>query len=385
MNDIIEVQDMKFPVIEYGVTEAEIAEVAERYKDPDASTEEGYEHCKEGVQTLTAMRTAVEARRLDLKRPITKWIAKNVDGRAKTLIRQIRVAEGPVRAEKERVDEIKQAEARKAAEAEQARIDAIKENIAKIEFTAREQHPADTSSDYQTHITWLTELAITEEVFGEFVDEAKTVRDAALFKLTQWHDLALEREAADKKRAEEQAEIDRQKKKLDEREAEQKVAAKRIAKGIQDAADLQAETERKEREHEELRVAGIEARIDALRTYDAYVIGSSALRHSIKALENQTPTARYFAEFVEQAEAVRQKQLDELRQKLKAAEASEEQERRDEEARRPDKEKLVRWCEALDDVLRPEVLNDDAQKVRAKFGGELDKLLSKMYAAIEKL
>ena len=379
--------ELKFPTIEYGVTEAEIAEVAERYKEPDASTDEGYEHCKEGVNLLTSMRTALETRRMDLKRPITAWIAENVDGRAKKLKKLIVAAETPVRAEKERVDEVKQAEARKAAELEQARIDGIKENIGRIEATAREQHPSDTSADYQQHITWLTELEIGKDVFGEFVDEAKTVRDAALYKLTQWHKLALEREAADKQRAAEQVEIDRQKKELDEREAEQKEEAARIAKGIQDAVDLQAEIERKEREAEELRVAAIQNRIDELRTAGAYANDAASLRGAIKALENQTPTAEVFAGFLNEALIVRGTRLAELKQQLAETEEREEQERRDEEAKLPDKQKLVLWLTALEVIVNdaPVVINDAVKKVINRYRSDAIKLVESLRKATDKL
>ena len=195
----------------------------------------------------------------------------------------------------------------------------------------------------------------------------------------------MEREADDKKRAEEQAEIDRQKKELDEREAEQREEAERLEKEKREATERGEAEEKKTREHEELRVAGIRARIDELREFGEYAEGSAALRDAILALDSLQLHKEHFAEMLEQAVAAKIDRLAELKRRLAEAEAAEEQQRLDEEARLPDRDKLVRWCEALDDVLRPEVLNDDAQKVLAKFGGELDKLLSKMYAAIEKL
>ena len=399
MTDIIEAQDLKFPTIEYGVTEAEIAEVAERYKDPDASTEEGYEHCKEGVQTLTSMRTAVETRRLDLKRPITKWIAENVDGRAKALVRQIRTAEGPVRAEKERIDEIKQAEARAAAEAEQARIDTIKDNISKIEATAREQHPSDTSSDYQQHITWLIELAITEEVFGEFVEDAKTARDASLYKLEQWHKLALEREQADKQRAEQQAELEAKQKELDKIAAKQQEEAERLEKEKSDAEERKAEEEkavqekaeseqRRKARDEENRICTIKSAIHVKATIPdrATNMSAHALDGLIEAEKDNKPDELIFQEFTAEAIQAWQQSLDRLGIMAAETRALEEQERLEEAAKMPDRDKLSNWFNALVTASAcPEVGSKDAQKIVNRYGAELAKLTDNLRKAIAKL
>ena len=397
MNDIIEIQDLKFPPIEYGVTEAALAELREQYKEPDASTDEGYEHCKDGCREMTALRTAVETRRKDLKAPALDW-GRQVDKLAKDLIRDIKLIEGPVRAEKDRIDEIKQAEARKAAEAEQARIDGIKENIAKIEFTAREQNPLDTASDYQTHITWLNELAITEDVFGEFVDEAKTARDAARFKLTQWHSLALEREEDDRKRAEEKAKLDKQRKEQEATEKRQREAGEALEKEKLDAeerkaAEEKAATEKAEREAQQKaiietnRITNIKEAIDIKATIPdrATNMSAFALDGLIDAEQDSKPDELIFQEFTAEAIDAWQQSLDRLAVMAKETRALEEQERRDEEARLPDKAKLVRWCDAIATIPEPEVLNDDAQKIIKKFAPELEKFYGRLSAAIGKL
>lgn len=397
MKDIVEFPELKFPPIEYGVTEAALAELAERYKEPDASTDDGYAHCKDGCKELTSLRTAVETRRKDLKAPALNWGSK-VDQLAKALVRSIKLIEGPVRDEKERIDEVKQAEARKAAEAEQKRVAEIHENIAKIAATAREQHPDDTAADYQQHIAWLTELAITEEVFGELVDDAKTERDAALFKLSQWHEQAVKREADDERRKNEQAELDRKKKELDKIEAKQKKEAARIAKGIQEAAELKATTEkaakekadredREKSEAEKKRVDNIKAAIEIKRTIPdrSQGMSSEALDRLIVAEKACQPAEADFAEFTDEAVIAWKKSIEILEAMGKNARRLEEQTRHDEEARLPDRDKLLRWCDAIAAIPEPEVLNDKAQKILRRYSGDLSKFVDRLRSDIGKL
>lgn len=409
-------KELKFPVIEYGVTEAQIAEVAERYKEPDASTDEGYERCKEGCKVLRAMRTSVETRRLDLKRPITEWVRVNVDVRGKELIRQIRAAESPVRAEKERADEIKQAEARREAEAEQKRIADIRERIDTIEGAAREQHPDDNAANYNERIDLLNELQITEEVFAEFVDEANTARDAALFKLTQWHEQALQREADDVRRKEEQARLDKEREELEaaqekqrqaeaeleqeKREAEKREAAAKseLEQRNREADERKAEqekaaTEKAEQEKETTanvereRVAHIRASITAYEDARCDLDGRSSvfLSNSLTLLQGDPPREDEFQELLTEAREAWQETIDTLEIMLKDAGEREEKARRDEEARLPDKDKLVRWCDAIASIPEPEVLNDKAQKILKRYGGDLTKLTDRLCSDIQKL
>jgi len=416
-SNIVEFPELKFPPIEYGVTEAALTELAERYKDPDASTDDGYEHCKDGCRELTALRTGIETRRKDLKAPALNW-GRDVDKQAKDIKRRIKLIEEPVRVEKERVDEIKQAEARKTAEAEQARIDGIKANIDKIAATAREQHPDDTAADYQQHMKWLTELAITDEVFGEFVPDAKIQRDAALFKLGQWHERAEQHEADDRQRKADQARLDQEREDLeaaqekqreaeakleqDNREAEQrKREAKKAADKIEQekheaderkAADEKAareNTEREKAEAETKRVSDIKA---AIRGIGDIAVGAErvglvaeSLQRLAEAKRREEPTEAEFQEFLPAAKTAWQELIVTLEIMAKDARDREEQARRDDEARLPDRDKLLRWCDAIDAIPEPEVLNDKAQKLLKRYGVDLSKLIERLRSDIEKL
>lgn len=396
-SNIVELPIPKFPPIEYGVTEAALAELAERFKDPDASTDDGYELCKDGVREMTALRMAVETRRKDLKSPALDF-GREVDKQAKDIKRRIKLIEAPVREAKEAVDEIQQEIARKAAKAEQARVDAIKANIEKIAATAREQNPDDTAADYQQHMTWLTELAITDEIFGEFVDDAKTERDAALFKLGQWLERAEQREADYIRRKAEQAALDLRKKELDEIEAKQKKESDRIDKEKREADERtaaaekleQEKTEREERETaeaEQKRVDRIKAAIDSLATIPdrAAGISSERLDQVIVNEKVMEPTAIDFAEFLPDAMQAWKTSIETLGNMRHAASDAEEQARRDAEARLPDRDKLLRWCDALADIPEPEVLNAKAQKTLRRYTGDLAKFLERLRSDIGKL
>lgn len=394
-SNIVEFPELKFPPIEYGVTEAALAELAERYKDPDASTDDGYEYCKDGCRELTALRTAVETRRKDLKAPALNW-GRDVDKQAKDIVRRVKAIESPVREEKERIDEIKQAEARKAAEVEQARVDGIQDNIEKIAATAREQNPNDTAADYQQHITWLTELAITDEMFGEFVEEANTARDAALFKLTQWHDAALGREETDRRHAAEQARIDREKEELEaaqekQREAEAKLEKKAREAEERKAADQKTATEKAEREEkdkqatEQRRITAIEGRLNELAEFGEYATDATAIQHAISSLEKRELKTADFAEHLARANQLKTIRLNALNGLLKDVEADEERRRKDDEARLPDKDKLARWCDAIASIPEPEVLNDKAQKLLQRHACNLLKFADRLRSDIAKL
>jgi len=397
-SNVVEFDEMKFPVIEYGVTEAQIAEVAERYKEPDASTDEGYERCKEGCKVLRGMRTAVETRRLDLKRPITEWVRVNVDVRGKELVRQIRLAEDPVRAEKERVDEIKQTEARKAAEAEQGRIDGIKANIKKIADTTLYWSRDDTASDYEQHTMWLIELQITKELFGEFVEEANTARDAALFKLVQWRDQALQCEQDDARRKAEQAALDQQREEQAATEQRQREAEEALEKKAREAEEMKAAEERAAEKKDEQekeskataegeRILHIRASIIATEDAGRDLDGKSPefLSNSLKLLQGDPPREDEFQEFLTAARAAWQKTLYAIETEIKVAAEREEKERRDEEARLPDKDKLFRWCEAIADIPEPEVLNDKTQKLLKRYASDLSKFTDRLRSDIAKL
>ena len=305
----------------------------------------------------------------------------------------------PVRAEKERIDEIKQAEARKAAEAEQARIDGIKSNIAKIaSLEPRSGGPFRSAADYQQHITWLKELAITDEVFGEFIEEANTARDAALFKLTQWHKDALEREEADRKRAEQQAALDKQREEQEatakrQREAEEALEKKASEAGERKAAEEKAAQEKAEREQREKdatehrRLSKIQAAIEIKRTIPdrAHGLTSEALDRLIVTELESKPTADDFEELLPDAIEAWDKSIKTLSTILAETRASEEKFRRDEEARLPDKDKLLRWCDAIASIPEPAVLNDKAQRVLQRYASDLLKLCDRLRSDIEKL
>lgn len=376
MNDV-KLADLTFPPIEYGVTEQAIAELRQRYADPDASTDEGFEHCKEGVRELTSLRTSIESRRKDLKAPALDW-GRKVDKIAKTLTRQIKQIEDPVRQEKERVEEIQQAEARKAAEAEAQRVQTIRDNIDSIKSMAAEQFPGDTAKDYADRIETLNGMTIDAKTFAEFSEEAVTARDAALFKLTQWHEMAEQREADDARRAAEDAELKRRQDEI--REREQRIAdeerQKREAKEAEEQAAREAEAKRQQ---------AIDNRIGQLRIAGNHAETSAAIRDSITVLKAIELTDDDYAERIDQAREIKRDQLAALNTRLVRVTAQEDEAKRDAEAKMPDKKKLQLWLGQIEAIKAPTVINSQAQKIVTRHGSDLTKLAESLRKAIDKL
>lgn len=398
-SNIVEFEKLKFPAIEYGVTEAQIAEVAERYKEPDASTDEGYERCKEGCKVLRAMRTAVETRRLDLKRPITEWVRVNVDVRGKELIRQIRAAEGPVREEKERIDEIKQAEALEAAEAEQKRIESIHERIGDIRDSVARVHAFGIPDVKQIkkEIKGLEHLQI-DDSFGEFADEASDAKVAAVAKLREVYAAAIVRDEDNRKRIEEQAALDKQREEQEATEKRQREAEEALEKKAREAEARKAAEEKEAQEKadreeadrtaaEDKRIGDIKFAIEVKRTIPIRAEGSSSsyLYDIIASEKANPPTEAEFAEFLPDAKITWQESIDALEVMAKDEREHEAKQRHDEEARLPDKEKLTRWCDAIAAIPEPEVLNDKAQKILRRCGDDLSKFVVRLRADIGKL
>jgi len=228
------------PVVKYSVTDAALALLTEKYANPDATTPEGYALCKEGVKELTSLRTGLETERKKQKQPLLND-CRDLDALAKRIEARIRKIEEPVREAKELIDEVERLKALEAAQAEQARKDAIESKILSM---APDINPSKTAADYTMAMSWLTQAEIHESIYEEFTDQALQARDAALHKLRQARDAAQAQEDADTARAEEntrlaaeRAELDRKANEIKDREIAAEAEEDRLA---QERADNEA-------------------------------------------------------------------------------------------------------------------------------------------------
>lgn len=118
------------PIVSYGITDSDVAELATKYAGLKADTPDGYKAVSAALKEVVSTRTTVENARKELKAQSLEW-GRKVDAEAKRLTASILVIEGPLRAAKDSVDnerqrkldEIKADEDRRIAEAEQRRKD----------------------------------------------------------------------------------------------------------------------------------------------------------------------------------------------------------------------------------------------------------------------
>jgi len=256
-------------VIEYGITDAALAELKERYKDVDAGTD--YEGAKVALKECTSLRTALEGKRKDLKKDALEY-GRKVDSEAKRILGKIQEVEGPIKDSKQVVDDA-------AARIEAQRVAVINDKLAALDVT-----PAyDTSSEgLQVQIDALEDVVIDESfeeefhhakglkadslaklrgAFAQAVQAENDRRDLAELKEKQKAEadkLAAERaevEEAGRAQREEQERIDRQKDELaaEQRRIDEEKAAAHTRELVekQAAADLLALKENEEREAKE--------------------------------------------------------------------------------------------------------------------------------------
>jgi colicin import membrane protein len=265
---------MTTQIAEYSQTEAALATLAEQYKGVvyDVTTKEGMAAAKAGRNEIRSYRTALEAKRVEIKAPALER-CRLIDAEAKRITAELEALEDPIAAQiKKEEDRIaaekaaKEEALRRRVEEIQARLQAMRE-LPMVSFSA-------TSEQMQEYITALEAQEISEEAFGDFTSDAENLKAATLAtmklnlntKLTQEAEAArikAEREALERQQAEQaarEAEAARQREEA-EREARRKIeeeeraARLRIEEAERTARLAREEQERKERAEREAKEA----------------------------------------------------------------------------------------------------------------------------------
>jgi chromosome segregation ATPase len=120
-------------VVKYDVSEANIAEMREKFRGVTFDTSANYEVGRQAIATCRTLRVAVEKRRKDLKADSLAF-GRRVDEAAKHWTKLIEEVEGPMLAAKALVDE---ADAKAKRDAERAELLALEEKM-KVEREAAE-------------------------------------------------------------------------------------------------------------------------------------------------------------------------------------------------------------------------------------------------------
>jgi len=110
-------------VITYVVTEEQIQETREKYAALTADTPAGYEEVRKAIRELVSTRTAIEARRVELKAESLAY-GRRVDSTARKLTELLIGIEEPLKLKKAAVDEEKDRVRREKEAAELAEIEA---------------------------------------------------------------------------------------------------------------------------------------------------------------------------------------------------------------------------------------------------------------------
>lgn len=239
-------------VIEYGVTELDIAAAREKYSALSADTPKGYEEVRVAIAELRGTRVKIENRRVELKADALEF-GRKVDATAKTLTALIVEIEEPLKSKKAAVDDEKERVKREAEEAEKRALEAKvrAERVAEEAKlrAAREVEDARLKADAER-------LAAERAAYEEQKRKDEEAQAAERARVEER--LAAERAA---QRAA-QAKIDAERAEVEKRAravAEQEAAARRAEEKRQ--ADLQAERERAEAHERALAAAKREAEL----------------------------------------------------------------------------------------------------------------------------
>jgi len=338
-------------VIEYGVTEAALAELKGKYaKVPDAGTKEGYALCKAGIAEIRPLRTSVEKRRKELKADALAY-GRKVDDLAKTITNALVAIEQPMKDAKQVVDdEVKRIEEEKR-QAEIKRIENIQSRIVEIKSFGDGLLNAD-SKLLQYSIDSLNSTVISDEHYGEFCDAASEAINATQERLTaalnerlelerqqeENERIRKEQEAESKRLAEEQAEIQRQ----------QEVDAAKLKEEQEEFRKQQAEAQAKiDAEAAELKKKQDEMQSELKRQEDERLAEERAEAEKVKAEKEQLEREKHEVEEAEQMA----KEVEAERQRVAAM--------------KPDADKLKLFAGDLLIMDFPELEDEKCRKILA--------------------
>lgn len=224
-------------IAEYSPTAAALAELKSRLAGVayDVSTGKGLDIAKKDRAEVRGLRTALEAKRVELKAPALER-SRLIDAEAKALTAELLALEKPIDEQikaEERRKEVEKA-AKEQAEREKAsmvqrELDSIKSGV--LDCVGMPAFGIQMAREA------LSKIEVTLTMFGDRAGEAVQAKAQALAKLDEMHAAALASEAEQERIAAERAELARQRAEQEAREAaerariaaEQKAEANRLA------------------------------------------------------------------------------------------------------------------------------------------------------------
>jgi colicin import membrane protein len=254
---------MTTQIQEYSATEAALSGLAERFKGVvyDVTTKEGMADAKASRNEIRSYRTALEAKRVEIKAPALER-CRLIDAEAKRITAELELLENPIAAQIKKEEDRIQAEKDAKEAAQRARIAQIQQNLADIrELPIKTfNHPSD---GLREAIEKLEAITIDTENFGDFVAEAETLKAQTLLTLNQTLTTKLNIEESQARLRAEQEEMERKQAEQREQEAqsrkaieeEERAARMRIEEAERQARLAREEEERKARLEREAKEA----------------------------------------------------------------------------------------------------------------------------------
>lgn len=203
--DRADVRDGKV-LVTYSRTEAALTDLRTRYAGAtfDLTTTKGDKAARSARQELVTLRTGLEKKRLELKRPAMEF-GKKIDAEAERIAGQIRALEKPIDEQIVADEKRREKEAAERKLVDDARKKVHTDNIAKI--SAMLVGAEDKSAERLAKgVTMVDGLLV--EGFEEFQVEAEQTRSRVLATLKALHEKAVDREAAAKLLADQKLVID---------------------------------------------------------------------------------------------------------------------------------------------------------------------------------
>lgn len=248
----VEIQVIQ-PAVAYSATEAALADLEQRFRGIafDVTTPEGMAEAKDAKKTLTKLRTALEAKRKEIKDPVVE-LGRQIDGEAKRITDRIVVLEKPIA---EQI-EAEEARAKKAEEARKAGLESRLQSIKDMPTLAAGK----SSAEITVLLDTLRNLPI-DESWQEYQEPAHLAKANAVLALTDMQGRVVAQEAEAQRLAAERAELDRLRaadearrkaedeeraRKATEQEAANKAEADRLAKARAEFERQQAEARAKQ-------------------------------------------------------------------------------------------------------------------------------------------
>lgn len=262
--------DIESLVVQYSVSDGAIAEIAERFKDAEASTTDGYKNVVAGIRCTRDLRVEVEARRKELKTDALVY-GRKVDGEARRITDALLEVENPLKLLKEQVDHEK---ARAKRDAENKRLKEERQKLEEERATKEAEEKAIREAEEASLAEERKALKAEREKLDaekraraaeqNIEDQKRRDRQEAQDKERREKRLAEDLERAEKQRIEEE-ELEHRRREIEQLDQERRAREK---------AEKEAEEKRLEGERRKTELAELEKRrqvalpdVDKLKNY----------------------------------------------------------------------------------------------------------------------